>query len=1038
MVTPFSTPSWIDLGSLGDSSHPHDEEWNVGTWTRRCSALRCGDEHSIVVAKSVDAERCENGPLARDVCFKLYLWLGVGVDPEDTFTTPQTLNSRRHPGIVVASSAMRKLSQQTGPNSFYANNLLPRRANQPVDQVLLPWNDISLHFNVLTTTINQQDFQFKEGISVLDACRSIGLEIPTLCHDERLKPIGSCRMCLVELQGSSRPVPACDTLLTEGMVITTHSAALESERRMILRMLAQDHPVEGLQDSSDKPFYRYSLQYGLTTNDFTVSNRANGADDCHPYINVDMSRCITCYRCVRICDEVQGQFVWNILKRGHDIQIVPDAGKTLAESSCVSCGACVDTCPTGALEDKSLLERGLPTVWTRTTCSYCGTGCELNVGTNENQIVTIKPVHNAPVNKGHLCVKGRYAFDFVNADDRITTPLIRVEDKWRTISWEEAITYAATRLQQIATRYGPDSIGVLGSARATNEENYLAQKFARVVIGTNNIDSCARVCHTPTAAAMKLMLGTGAATNSYDDIETAKTIFVCGANPTENHPIIGARIKQAAINGAKLIVIDPRKIELTQYATIHLQPRPGTNIPLLNAIAFTIIEEQLADNAFVSERAEEFEKFCEFIKDFESEKVESICGVDAKLIRTAARLYATAKPSICFHGLGVTEHTQGTEGVMCLVNLALLTGNLGKPGTGINPLRGQNNVQGAAHMGCDPGILTGSVSLTDALEDFENAWHTSLPKTQGLNLLEMMDAAESGTLKALWAIGYDIALTNANFAATKRALESLEFVIVQDMFLNETARQFGSLFLPAVSSFEKDGTFMNAERRVQRVRRALKPLGEAKADWEIICKLAAKMDKQEYFSYKSVEDMWDEIRIVWPAANGITYERLEDQGLQWPCPDETKPGVAILHEESFPVGKRASLRRIPYRPTKETTDENFPFLLISGRTLHQFNAGTMTMRTPSIELRPTDLLDVSPLDAKALNVTEGEMVRVESRYGAASLPVHIDRAQRRGELFATFHNADIFLNRVTSAHRDRYVKSPEYKVTAVRIVNLRN
>lgn len=889
---------------------------------------------------------------------------------------------------------------------------------------------------MISTTINQQDFQFSEGISVLDACRSVGVDIPTLCHDERLKPIGSCRMCLVEVQGVSRPVPACKTLIKQGMVITTHSARLESARRMILRMLAQDHPADGLKDSPDKPFYHYSIQYGLTENDFTSSNQASLKDESHPYINVDMSRCIACYRCARICEEVQGQFVWNILKRGHDTQIVPNSGTSLAESSCVSCGACVDTCPTGALEDKTLLERGLPTCWTRTTCSYCGTGCELNVGTNENQIVTIKPVHDAPVNKGHLCVKGRYAFDFVNSADRITTPLVRSNDGWRTISWKDAISHAATRLRQIATEHGPDSIGVLGSARATNEENYLAQKFARVVIGTNNIDSCARVCHTPTAAAMKLMLGTGAATNSYNDIETAQTILVCGANATENHPVVGARIKQAAINGAKLIVIDPRKIELTKHAIIHLQPRPGTNIPLLNAIAFTIIEEQLVDETFVSERVDEFEQFSEFIKPFAPEKVESICGVEAKLIRAAARLYSTSKPSICFHGLGVTEHTQGTEGVMCLVNVALLTGNLGKPGTGINPLRGQNNVQGAAHMGCDPGILTGSVSLTDGRNVFENAWHAPLPQTQGLNLLDMMDAAESGKLKALWAIGYDIASTNANFAATQRALQTLEFVIVQDMFLNETARQFGSLFLPAVSSFEKDGTFMNAERRVQRVRQALKPSGEAKADWEIICNVAAEMGKRESFSYKSVEDIWNEIRTVWPAADGITYERLEDHGLQWPCPDETNPGITILHRESFPVGKRASLRRIPYRPTKETTDERFPFLLTTGRTLHQFNAGTMTMRTPSVELRPTDLLDVSPLDAESLNVTEGELVRVESRYGSASLPVHITLAQRPGELFATFHNADILVNRVTSPHRDRYVKSPEYKVTAVRVVSL--
>ena len=472
------------------------------------------------------------------------------------------------------------------------------------------------------------------------------------------------------------------------------------------------------------------------------------------------------------------------------------------ESSCVSCGACVDTCPTGALEDKSILSRGVPTEWTRTTCPYCGTGCEMSVGSRNGQLVSIKPLNRAPVSRGHLCVKGRYAFDFVSANDRITEPMIRKDGDWRQVTWDEAISFAADRLKQVSAEFGPDSIGVLGSARGTNEENYLAQKFARVVLGTNNVDCCARVCHTPTAAAMKLMLGTGAATNSYDDIERAQTILVCGANATENHPIIGARIKQAALKGAKLIVIDPRRIELADYSAIHLRPRPGTNIPLLNAIAYAIVDEGLYDETFIDERVDEWDEFRTFVKHFAPEAIEEVCGVGAPLIRDAARLYATAKPSMCFHGLGVTEHTQGTEGVMCLVNLALMTGNIGSPGTGINPLRGQNNVQGAAHMGCDPGILTGSASLNDARELFESIWRAPVSERRGLNLMEMMDAAAAGKLKALWAIGYDVLLTNANAHGTERALSRLNLLIVQDMFMNETAR-FASVFLPVASSFEK-------------------------------------------------------------------------------------------------------------------------------------------------------------------------------------------------------------------------------------------
>jgi formate dehydrogenase major subunit len=885
---------------------------------------------------------------------------------------------------------------------------------------------------LIKATINGRAYEFEKPLSILQACHSIGIEIPTLCHDERLKPVGACRLCLVEIDGQSHPVPACFTTLEDGMVISTHNPGLEHERYMILKMLAQHHSGQSLQ-KLEKPFHRYATQYGLSDSDFNGTDAVCTIDDSHPYIHVDMSQCIHCYRCVRFCDEVQGQFVWQILNRGHETRIIPDSGTTLGESSCVSCGGCVDACPTGALEDKSVLERGQPTSWTRTTCPYCGVGCEMEVGTRDNRIVSIRPLRHATVNAGHLCVKGRYAFDFVSAADRITEPLIRTNDGWRPVSWDDAIAFTAQQLSRIVNESGPDSIGVLGSARGTNEENYLTQKFARVVLGTNNVDCCARVCHTPTAAAMKLMLGTGAATNSYNDIEQAQTIMIVGANATESHPIIGARIKQSVLNGTKLIVIDPRKIELAQYATIHLQPKPGANIPLLNALAHTIVQQQLFDREFVEKRVAEWDEFSNFIKEFSPEKAQDICGVSAELIREAARLYATAKPSMCFHGLGVTEHTQGTEGVMCLVNLALLTGNIGKRGSGINPLRGQNNVQGAAHMGCDPGILTGSVSLNDGRALFENIWRQPVPLRKGLDLLEMMDAAAQGKLKALWAIGYDIALTNADATATERALSSLDFLIVQDLFLNETARQFGSVFLPAASSFEKDGTFMNAERRIQRVRKAIGPVGESKPDWEIICAIAKAMGKGEFFYYNSVADVWIEVRAVWPAGRGISYQRLDHGGLQWPCPGEDHRGTEVMHGDSFPVGPKAALRRVTYLPTEETVNEEFPFVLMTGRTLHQFNAGTMTMRTPNEKLRPTDLLEISAADAERLQLHNGQQVQLCSRYGKATLPIRISSTVQRGELFATFHTAKVFLNHVTSPHRDRYVKSPEYKVTAVRI-----
>jgi len=657
----------------------------------------------------------------------------------------------------------------------------------------------------------------------------------------------------------------------------------------------------------------------------------------------------------------------------------------------------------------------------------------MNVGTRDGRIVVIKPVLDAPVSRGHLCVKGRYAYEFVRAQDRVTQPMIRVAGAWKQVSWDEAISFTANALGHIITQHGADGVGVLGSARATNEENYLAQKFARVVLGTNNIDCCARVCHTPTAAAMKLMLGAGAATNSFDDIESASAILVCGANPTENHPIVGARIKEAALRGTRLIVLDPRKIELTRYATLHLQVRPGTNVPLLNAMACTIVEEGLYDEVFLKERVASFEEFRHFVQSWPPERAASVCGVEAQQIREAARLYAGQGPAMSFHGLGLTEHGQGTEGVMCLVNLALLTGNIGRPGTGINPLRGQNNVQGAAHMGCDPGILTGSVSLKEGHDSFSAVWQATIPTRKGLNLLDMLDAAQDGRFKALWAIGYDIFLTNANADSTRRALERMELVIVQDMFLNETAREFGSVFLPASSSFEKDGTFMNAERRVQRVRKAIAPVGASKSDWEIICDLARGMGKGDLFNFSSPEEIWNEIRSVWKAGAGISYERLEGGGLQWPCPAEDHPGTQILHVGDFSAGKRAALRRVDYRATKEIADNEYPFILNSGRTLYHFNAGTMTLRTANKLLGPEDCLDISAEDAARLGLSNGQRIRIRSRYGEAILAIKIGDSVRPGELFATFHTSEVFLNHVTSTHRDKYVGTPEYKVTAVRL-----
>jgi formate dehydrogenase major subunit len=888
---------------------------------------------------------------------------------------------------------------------------------------------------MLQVTINGQRHEFPAGTSILGALREIGIEVPSVCHDDRLEPTGACRLCSVEIAGWNRYATACNTPLVNGMSIQTHSPGVEEVRRTLLRLLAENYPAEAVRDFPEKQFHKYLTQYGVSPSNGAFVRRV-APDSSHPYIYVDMTQCITCFRCVRICNELQGQFVWKVWDRGDATRIVPDSGTTLRESSCVACGACVDSCPSGALEDKSVLDFGVAEKWTRITCPYCGVGCEMMVGTRDKRIVQVKPLLDAPVSKGHLCVKGRYAFDFVHAPDRITQPMIRKNGEWKNVRWQDAITFTADNLRRILKTHASDSVGVLGSARATNEDNYLAQKFARVVLGTNNVDCCARVCHAPSAAALKAMFGTGAATNSFDDIEQTRAFLLCGTNATENHPIVGARIKQAVLRGAKLIVVDPRKIELAQYADIHLPLKPGTNVPLLNAMACSIVEEQLFDKTALGERLSRWDEFREFIRAFGPEKVAAVCDVDPKLIRRAARLYATTKPAMCFHGLGLTEQRQGTQGVMCLVNLALLTGNFGKSGSGVNPLRGQNNVQGAAHMGCEPGNLTGMLALDEGRTLFEEVWRAPVPDAKGLDLMQMMDAAIDGKLKALWAIGYDIALTNPNANATAQSLKSIEFVIVQDMFLNELARQCGHVFFPVASSFERDGTFMNSERRIQRVRKVIEAPGEAKADWKIICELAGAMGKGEFFSFHSPQEIWEEIRSVWKAGHGITYSRLENGGLQWPCPAEDHPGTTVLHTKSFPSGQRAPLERIEFAASDETTSSEFPFLLTTGRTLYQFNAGTMTMRTSNVELRSNDTLDISAQDAAGLELRDGERVRVRSHYGDVLAPIRINPAVKPSELFATFHTSEVFLNRLIGPGRDNIVHTPEYKVVAVRIEKL--
>jgi formate dehydrogenase major subunit len=890
---------------------------------------------------------------------------------------------------------------------------------------------------MLRVIVDGHPVDIGEGSTVLAAVQRAGASVPHLCHDQRLQPSGACRTCLVEIDGEPRPVASCCAIVHGGMAIRTCTPELETLRRTNLSLLAEEYPASAAAGEAAQcphtPFEAVLEQHGIQPRG-TVGDRRDGLfhDDSHPYIGTAMDRCILCYRCVRICDEVQGQFVWGAWGRGDKTYIAPRRGETLIEGGCVSCGACVDACPSGALFDKRSLEEAEH--WTRTTCVYCGVGCQMDVGSRAGHVTRIKPA-DSPVNRGHLCSKGRYAFEFATAADRITTPMIRRNGEWQAVGWDEALDFTAARLAGIRERYGTDAIGVLGSARATNEENYLAQKFARVVLGTNNVDCCARVCHTPSAKALKTMLGTGAATNSFDDIEKASLFLLCGCNPTENHPIVGARIKQAVLRGAKLIVIDPRRIELADYSELHLAVRPGGNVPLLNAMAATIVEEGLTDAEFLRTRVSDYENFAGFIREYAPERVAEICGVPAATIRAAARLYAGTRPAMCFHGLGTTEHLQGTEGVMALINLALLTGNLGRAGSGINPLRGQNNVQGAAHMGCDPVTLPGGQSIADAVirERVEAVWGHPIPASHGKDLMRMIDGARDGNLKALWAFGYDVYLSLANANETGPALKNLELVIVQDLFMNETAKSFGTVFLPAASYLERDGSFMNSDRRVQRIRKVVEPPGEARPDWWIIQELARRLGRKAGFTFEEPAAIWDEVRRIWPGGAGLSYRRLERESLQWPCPSEDHPGMPVLHGDRFANGKTAALQCISYVPTEERCNSDYPLLLVTGRTLYHFNAGTMTYRTPNRELQLDDYLDISLDDAAVLGLADGERVRIRSHYGEATLPIRINAAQKRGELFASFHRAERFVNRLTSPVRDRQVGSPEYKVTAVRL-----
>jgi len=893
----------------------------------------------------------------------------------------------------------------------------------------------------ITLTIDGRQITAVPGETVLTAARKAGIRIPTLCASSHLAPFGSCRLCLCEVEGAAGTPASCTTPVREGMSVLTDTDRLTRLRRNIIELYLSEQLVtvggRGEGEGELQPLRALAAEFGVESVRYAaaggIQRRAPVRDDSNPFFSFDNAACISCARCVRACDEIQGTYALTMVGRGFEAR--PMAGAAgFASSNCVSCGACVKECPTGALQERSVARFGAPTHTVRTTCGYCGVGCAFDAGVREGRIVSMLPADDGPANQGHACMKGRFGWNYIYAPDRLRRPLLRHGQQWEETTWASALDRIAAELTRLKCWYGPDAVAMISSSRGTNEENYLCAKFMRCVLGTNHIDNCARVCHSATVTGMMEVLGASAATNSIEDLEHAKLILVVGANPSESHPVIGARIKQAARRGVPLIVIDPRRTELARLAKIHLQLRPGTNVALLNGLGHIIAAEGLLDKTFIESRTEGAQDWLEAVALATPQITETITGVSAALLRDAARLYATSGASYCVHGLGVTEHRWGSHGVIALCNLALATGNIGRPGTGINPLRGQNNVQGASDVGSMPTYFAGYQALDDpdlAVRHRAVTGHP-VPTRRGMKIPDMWDAALEGRLKGLWIIGYDVAQTDPNLKKVREALSHLEFLVVQDLFLSETAK-FAHLVLPAASFLEKDGTFTNLERRIQRVRKAVEPPEDILQDWEVVSEVATRMGVPMRYDHPS--EIMDEIARLAPSLAGVSYARLEREGLQWPVPAADHPGTPLMHADRFPRG-RARFVPVEYLPPGESPSDAYPFLLVTGRILQHYNCGSQTRRTDIVRLVDADALEMHPEDALRIGLEDGEWVRLVSARSEAVLPVALSPRVQPGQLFTSFHFPGTEINALLSSSADESSKCPEYKVSAVRVERL--
>lgn len=891
--------------------------------------------------------------------------------------------------------------------------------------------------NTVQLTIDEHSVEVRAGTTILKAAQQLGIPIPHLCYKEGLSISGGCRVCLVKVKGAPGLAASCAMPVAEGMEVTANDEELTELRRMTVELLLSERPHDCLFCESNGACELQDLAYelGIERVRFPRQHPDLPVDESSEVIRIDHHRCILCGRCVRACAELTVQNVYDFANRGIQTIIAAGLDQPLRETDCVSCGACVQACPTGAITEK--LARFQGRRWefrtVRTTCVYCGVGCQMDLYLKDQRIVKVLGAEDGPDNRGHLCVKGRFGFDFVHHPDRLTDPLIRRNGVLEKATWDEALDLVVSRFSELKAQYGGDTLAGLSSAKCTNEENYVFQKFVRAVFGTNNVDHCARLCHASTVVGLVMAFGSGAMTNSVREIGDADVILVTGSNTTEAHPVIGNLIKHAVkYKGVQLILADPRRIELAEYATVWLRQKNGTDVAWLNGMMHVILKEGLQNEAFIAERTEGFEAFREIVERYTPERVEEITGIPADQIVEAARIYGRAERATIVYSMGITQHTTGVDNVVSIANLAMLTGNVGREATGVNPLRGQNNVQGACDLGALSNVFPGYQRVTDEAirRKFEDAWGVPLSGEVGLTVVEIINAAAEGRVKGLYVMAENPMMSDPNLNHVREGLENLDFLVVQDIFLTETA-QMADVVLPGVSFAEKDGTYTNTGRRVQRVRKALPNVGNSHQDWEIVCDVARRMGYEMH--YTSPAEIMGEIAALTPIYGGMHYDRLDGDGLQWPCPDHKHPGTPYLHQGRFSRG-RGMFTPVDFIPPAEWPDEEYPFLLSTGRILYHFHTGSLTRRSRALDaIVPEGYIEMNPADADRIGIADGEPVRVRSRRGETPMKVKVTDWPDVGCVFAPFHFSEGPANILTNDALDPKAKIPEYKVAAVQI-----